>query len=126
MRSGGHRRCTFCSRWRRRDQEEAKVAVPSNDEEDGDMDIDTHDVGSNGEFLPETLTQLGLISSSNERTAQLAAHHMQVDSTLGLAEITIRYPKRLSFLHVKDSYWLHIVCHHPLEAQKWVSPNDTR
>ena len=68
--------------------------MPSDDEGDVDMD----------DVLPETLTQVGTITSSNERAAQLAADHMQVDSCLGLAEIKIRYPKRLSFLHVKDAY----------------------
>ena len=60
--------------------------------------------GEDGELLPETLTHIITISSSNEKLAQLAADHLEVDSVLGLAETKVRYLKRLNFLHVKDSY----------------------
>ena len=50
------------------------------------------------------MTQVSAISSSNEKAAQLAADHLEIDSLLGLAEIKVRYLKRLHFLHAKDSY----------------------
>ena len=74
------------------------------DDAGSDMDVDIHDFGDDGELLPDTVTQVSAISSSNEKAAQLAADHLEIDSLLGLAEIKVRYLKRLHFLHTKDSY----------------------
>ena len=81
--------------------EEENIA-PSDD--GSDVDVDTHDFGDDGQLLPETLTQIAAVSSSNERAAQLAADHLEIDGTLGLAEIKVRYLKHLNFIDAKDSY----------------------
>ena len=69
-----------------------------------DGDIEMHDFGADGSLLPETITQVHAVKSAAQRAAQLAADHMELDSSVGLADILVRYPKRLTFLHTKDSH----------------------
>jgi hypothetical protein len=63
-----------------------------------------HDFGCDGNLLPDTITRVHAVRSSNQRAAQLAADHIDIDTAVGLADIAVRYPKHVTFLHVKDSH----------------------
>jgi len=58
-----------------------------------DVDIETHDFGRDGNLLPEAITRVHSVKSSGQRAAQLASDHMEIDTTIGLADINLRYPK---------------------------------
>jgi hypothetical protein len=63
-----------------------------------------HDFGRDGNLLPEAVARVHSVKSSSQRAAQLAADHLEIDTAIGLADIEVRYPKRLTFLHAKDSH----------------------
>ena len=69
---------------------------------DGDREM--HDFGRDGNLLPDAITRVHAVKSSSQRAAQLAADHIDIDTAVGLADIAVRYPKRVTFLHVKDSH----------------------
>ena len=68
---------------------------------DSDVDASAHDFTAEG-LLPEALTSVHMVKTPHERAAQLAADCHEVRSTIGMADIGVRYPRNLHFLHVAD------------------------
>ena len=68
---------------------------------DSDVDASAHDFTAEG-LLPEALTSVHMVKTPHERAAQLAADCHEVRSTIGMADIKVRYPRSLHFLHVAD------------------------
>jgi len=79
------------------------LTAPS-DSEGTDGDVEMHDFGRDGTLLPEVVTRVHAVKSNSQRAAQLAADHLEIDTAIGLADIEVRYPKRLTFLHAKNSH----------------------
>ena len=68
---------------------------------DSDVGASAHDFTAEG-LLPEALTSIHMVKTPHERAAQLAADCHEVRSTIGMADIGVRYPRNLHFLHVAD------------------------
>ena len=69
---------------------------------DSDVDADAHDFTADG-VLPETLTSVHTVKTASERAAQLTADWHQVNTIIGQADISSRYPKTLHFVHQADA-----------------------
>ena len=69
---------------------------------DSDVDASAHDFTADGQ-LPEALTSLHTVKTAAERAAQLSWDVHQVNSIIGMADISSRYPRNLHFLHEADA-----------------------
>ena len=63
---------------------------------DSDVDASAHDFTADGQ-LPEALTSLHTVKTAAERAAQLSWDVHQVNSIIGMADISSRYPRSLHF-----------------------------
>ena len=69
---------------------------------DSDFCPDGHDFNADG-VLPAALTSMHTVKTASECAAQLASYWHDVTCTVGMAEITARYPTMLNFIHTVDA-----------------------
>ena len=80
---------------------DAAAADGAASDSDTDVDVEMHDYTADG-VLPEALTTLHSVKTAAQKAAQLAADWGDIDTELGLSNIRVRYPKRITFLHKAD------------------------